>query len=273
SVIEPLPGENSDWRKNLSSYEGCFGFSDSNIVLKGIENSSDSTITGETRKYICGGIQSRDKKNFTNGRIEVKAKFSSAQGAWPAIWMMPKSCPDGCPIYAEIDMMEHLNYENIAYQTLHTNYTFNVSKENPLSHVTPDIDKNVYNIYGAEMGEDTVKLTVNGKVTMVYPRNGAKDQFPFNQEFFLIIDMQLGGSWVGEVTGKDLPVEMLIDWVKFYKKEESGGHITVYNGEAPIKSGDCAQKGDKITIKVEPITGYEVNNILINGRDITKKYL
>jgi hypothetical protein len=32
--------------------------------------------------------------------------------------------------------------------------------------------------------------------------------------------MQLGGSWVGEIKPDDLPVEMWIDWVRFYKKDK-----------------------------------------------------
>lgn len=32
--------------------------------------------------------------------------------------------------------------------------------------------------------------------------------------------MQLGGSWVGAVDPKQLPVEMHIDWVRFYKKRK-----------------------------------------------------
>ena len=272
SVISREPGQNADWIKNMSTYKGCFDFRDGNIVLKGIKNPGEE-ITGDDRTYICGGIQSRDKKSFMRGKVEIKARFGSAQGAWPALWMMPYSYYEGSKVYSEIDIMEHLNYENIAYQTLHTNYTFNVSKEDPLSHVTPAIDKNAYNTYGVEMGEDTIKLTVNGAVTMAYPKNGAKDQFPFDQEFFLIMDMQLGGSWVGEVTGAGLPVEMLIDWVKFYKKEEKGGRIEVYNGETLIKSGDNIQSGDKISIKVYPVSGYKVDKVFVNGKNITSKYL
>ena len=42
-------------------------------------------------------------------------------------------------------------------------------------------------------------------------------QFPFNKSWHLKMDMQLGGSWVGPVTGEDLPVEMAIDYVKYYR--------------------------------------------------------
>ena len=31
---------------------------------------------------------------------------------------------------------------------------------------------------------------------------------------YLLIDMQLGGAWVGSVDPNDLPVEMEIDWVR-----------------------------------------------------------
>lgn len=43
-------------------------------------------------------------------------------------------------------------------------------------------------------------------------------QFPFYQPYYLLIDMQLGGSWVGAVDPKELPVEMWVDWVKYYEK-------------------------------------------------------
>ena len=53
-----------------------------------------------------------------------------------------------------------------------------------------------------------------------YPRIETDEpgQFPFYCPYYLLIDMQLGGSWVGQVDPKDLPVEMWVDWVKYYRK-------------------------------------------------------
>ena len=46
-------------------------------------------------------------------------------------------------------------------------------------------------------------------------------QFPFvGKDFYLLLDMQLGGNWVGQVDPADLPVEMEIDWVRFYRKDK-----------------------------------------------------
>ena len=38
--------------------------------------------------------------------------------------------------------------------------------------------------------------------------------------YYLLIDMQLGGNWVGAVDPAGLPVEMLVDWVRFYELNE-----------------------------------------------------
>ena len=59
------------------------------------------------------------------------------------------------------------------------------------------------------------------KLLFPYPRIQTKEegQFPFTQPFYLLIDMQLGGSWVGAVSPEDLPVEMEVDWVRFYQRK------------------------------------------------------
>ena len=41
-------------------------------------------------------------------------------------------------------------------------------------------------------------------------------QYPFDRPYYLLIDMQTEGSWVGKAIKSELPVEMEIDWVKMY---------------------------------------------------------
>lgn len=267
--IPTLESNNPDWRKNMSTYDGCFEFRDGNIVLKGIINPGED-ITGDRRTYLTGGIYTLDKKFFPDGKIEVRAKYGSAQGAWPAIWMMGENrAVVGWPDCGEIDLMEHLNYEDIFYQTLHTPYTQAGNRTDPVSAVIVPINKDIYNVYGAELGKDTVKVLLNDSITMSYPRTGAAGQFPFDQGYFLLIDMQIGGSWVGAATGAGLPVEMEVDWVKFYKKQKKGGDISVYNGSTPLKPGDKVRKGEKITVMVNPAEGCAIDQLIINGKDVS----
>jgi hypothetical protein len=65
---------------------------------------------------------------------------------------------------------------------------------------------------------------INGQKTFTYPRikTDKEGQFPFSEhKYYLLLDMQLGGSWVGKVNPDDLPVEMEIDWVRFYEFKEN----------------------------------------------------
>lgn len=83
------------------------------------------------------------------------------------------------------------------------------------------IDPDSYNVFAVEMYPDSLSFYINNVHTFTYSRiqTTEKGQFPFNQPFYLLIDMQLGGSWVGTVDPKELPVEMKVDWVRFYQRK------------------------------------------------------
>ena len=121
----------------------------------------------------------------------------------------------------EIDIMERLNNDSIAYQTVHSYYTHVLGfKENPKQGGIGPINRDHYNVYAVELYPDSLSFYINDRHTFTYPRIKTKEkgQFPFNQSYYLLLDMQLGGSWVGKVYPEDLPVEMEIDWVRFYQK-------------------------------------------------------
>ena len=62
---------------------------------------------------------------------------------------------------------------------------------------------------------------INDSRTFCYPRieTDKQGQFPFDKPYYLMIDQQLGGDWVGDVAMEDLPMQMEIDWVRFYQKK------------------------------------------------------
>lgn len=217
-VWSKTPRGNADWCDYMTDDEICYEMRDGNLVLRGIVTPKDSK---DTVPYLTGGVWGKDKKVFGNGRIEIKAKLDEGTGVWPAIWMLPAEVK--WPYGGEIDIMEHLNQDTIVYQTLHTYYTLELGgKDKPTSSgVNSAYKKNEYNVYALEMYTDSLAFFVNDVHTFTYPRieTDKEEQFPFNdQPFYLLMTMQMGGSWVGEVDPKDLPVEMHIDWVRFYEK-------------------------------------------------------
>jgi beta-glucanase (GH16 family) len=137
------------------------------------------------------------------------------------MWMLADQPKYGkYPRNGEIDLMEHLNYEDKIYQTVHSYYTLVLKeKNNPPHYGTTQVNNEEFNIYGMEWYPDKLVFTLNGKETFIYPRLKDADptQWPFDQPFYIMIDMQLEGSWVGKVDPADLPVQMIVDWVKVYE--------------------------------------------------------
>ena len=117
--------------------------------------------------------------------------------------------------------MERLNDDSIAYQTVHSHYTYTLGiKDHPKSHSTGVIHPDRYNVFAVEMYPDSLSFYVNDVHTFTYPAYKRKKRtIPFTTAFYLLIDMQLGGSWVGAVSPEDLPVEMEVDWVRFYQRK------------------------------------------------------
>ncbi|MDR2345143.1 MAG: glycoside hydrolase family 16 protein [Planctomycetaceae bacterium] len=208
---------NTDWAKHMSDFDGCYEVKDGQLILRGLRN---EYLPKDKSPYLTGGVHTKGKISFRDGRVEIRAKLGSAQGAWPAFWMMPVE-NIGWPRGGEIDIMERLNNNNFVYQTVHSYYTNKLKINNPPQSATGKINPDDYNVYAVEMNKDYLSFFVNGKLTFTYPRieTDKEGQFPFDREFYLMLDMQLGGSWVGEVNPNDLPIEMLIDWVRFYKEE------------------------------------------------------
>ncbi|MBO5251005.1 MAG: glycoside hydrolase family 16 protein [Bacteroidaceae bacterium] len=220
AVWSKIPRGHSDWDDQMDLNDACFEMRNGNLVLKGIPNPN---VENDTIEYITGGLYTKGKKAFHRGRLEIKAKLQGARGAWPAFWLMPfDTVNNQWPYGGEIDIMERLNNDTIAYQTIHSHYTKNLGiKDNPPYYATGKINPNDYNVYTVEMHPDSLVFYINENRTFCYPRieTDKEGQYPFDKPFYLLIDMQLGGEWVGPVHMEDLPVEMEIDWVRFYQKD------------------------------------------------------
>ena len=208
----------ADWGNYMSEHEDCIWIKDGLLFLRGIVNPDRST---DTVPYLTGGVNTKGKFSYQYGKVEIKAKLENATGAWPAMWMLADQPKYGnYPRNGEIDLMEHLNYEDKIYQTVHSYYTLELKqKKNPPYYATTLVNTEDYNVYGMEWYPDKLVIILNGVKTFVYPRlkNVDPTQWPFDQPFYIMIDMQLGGSWVGKVDPTDLPVQMIVDWVKVYE--------------------------------------------------------
>lgn len=219
TVWSKLTKADTEARKYMSENPECFGFKDGCLVLKAIKNPN---AKGQEDAYLTGGITTQHKFSFAPGKVEVRAKLPMAKGTWPAIWMMPYDNTEPWPTEGEVDIMEHLGTQTVVHQTVHSNYTQKYPDAMPHMTEMPSVNMDDFNTYGVTISADSVNFYINGVKTMGYPKVMSllsEDQFPFYRNWYLMIDMQLGG-WAGEIDKSVLPSEMQVDWVKYYKLTE-----------------------------------------------------
>jgi len=219
TVWSKIHRSTSDWAVHMSSADTLFAFEDGALVLRGMVN---DFLPNDNAKFLTGGVWSKNKKAFGFGRIEVRAKFDVAQGFWPAIWMLPQTSNSlNWPHGGEIDIMEHFRDYPFVNNTVHTHYTVNLGKRDVPSQVAyPKYNEGEYNIYGMERFQDSLVFFVNGRRTLNYPRfrKGIDGQFPFSQhDFYLILDAQLGRDHSPYIDTTKLPVELRVDYVRYYE--------------------------------------------------------
>lgn len=176
--------------------------------------------------YKAGGIQTKGRVEFTYGKIEVSAKIKTAQGAWPAIWMMPANNNYGWPADGEIDIMEQVSHSAVVQQTVHTYYTTVLKQTTPAHSATKSFNLNKFNTYAVEWTAAKIEFSINGVSTFTYPNlklsnESTLKQWPFYTPFYLILDLALGGpgTWPGVINDSELPAYMEVDWVRITKVE------------------------------------------------------
>ncbi len=210
----------SDWNNTMSDDPRLLSVENGVLHLRGIVNDKKED---DPAPYLTAGVNSKGKYAFRYGKVQIRARFKSAQGAWPALWMLGSE--RGWPANGEIDLMEHLNFDPIVYQTLHSVYTLNIDKTNtPRKGSRTKIERDDWNTYGCEWDANKVVFTVNGKPTHTYPRvpELGEEQWPFDQPFYFVLSMQIGGDWVngrGPTNPAHYPAGMEVDWVRVYRQE------------------------------------------------------
>ncbi|MBQ4439619.1 MAG: glycoside hydrolase family 16 protein [Kiritimatiellae bacterium] len=205
----------SDWIKHMSPRPDLSEVKGGMLALKGVKNTD---LESDARPYLTGGITTKDLLNMKYGKVEARIRFKGARGAWPAFWMMPQDSPNGWLAGGEIDIFEYLNYDNFVYHTIHSSWT-RVHPNDPPRTNNAEIKPEAWNIYALEWTPDKLVWRVNGKITHAYEKKTGVEgegQWPFDAPFYIMLDMQLGGAWVGSVDESTLPAEMQVDWVKFY---------------------------------------------------------
>ena len=227
---------NAEWQAYTKEEEYAY-VKDGKLVIQPTKKENNF---GQT-EYYSGRVNTNNKHTFKYGRFEARIKVPEGKGFLPAFWMMPEL--EGYygvwPKCGEIDIMEVLGDNlNTQYGTLHFGEPH--TQRQGTYQIEGDFSKE-YHVFAVDWEPGLITWYVDGH--KFYETNdwftkyaGGEEKpypAPFNQNFYIILNVAVGGTWPGdpdETTIFDERAAMYVDYVRVYQKDEYDENV-----EKPVR--------------------------------------
>jgi len=164
--------------------------------------------------YTSARMLTNNLYSFKYGKIDVRAKLPAGTGTWPAIWMLGNNIATaGWPACGEMDIMEQSgSQKSIVLGTMH--YPTEIGQYGDGSQTTITTASSEFHIYTALWTPSSIQLSIDG---VVYYTLANSPALPFNQPFFIILNVAMGGNLGGTVDPSFTTDQMEVDYVHVYQ--------------------------------------------------------
>lgn len=192
--------------------------SDNALVEGGMLKITAKAESFNGSNYTSARLKSQGLFDFTYGRVDIRAKLPSGGGTWPALWLLGSNFPTvGWPACGELDIMEHVgNNPNEILAAIHTPSSFG----NTLNKGATTI-QNVsteFHIYSINWSANQISFLVDNVIFYTYnPANKTPQNWPFNADQFLIMNIAMGGTLGGTIDTGFSSSTMEVDYVRVYQ--------------------------------------------------------
>jgi len=224
------------WRFDIGT--GSNGWGNNELEYYREENTSveNGLLVIEARKETFGGraytssrIKTEDNFAFTYGRVDVRAVVAEGKGLWSAVWMLGQSFADiSWPYSGEIDIVDTIGgpgNEDTAVHNVYWNGGGLSASYNPVSAGTNhqlssgQTYSDSFHVFSIEWSADEIVWYVDDVQThSVSIADGSDRAEAFRNDFFLILNVAVGGNWPGApVSSTQFPRGMLVDYVRVFQ--------------------------------------------------------
>jgi beta-glucanase (GH16 family) len=182
--------------------------------------------------YTSAKIHTQGKGDWQYGRFEIRAKLPEGRGIWPAIWMMPSDYHryGGWPVCGEIDIVELVGHEpGTVHGTLHYGHPWKNVGQHTVLPAGRKFSED-FHLFTLEWGPGFMKWFLDGQLYQTQDdwytsHPGARWPAPFDQKFYLQLNVAVGGNWPGYPDASTkFPQRLEVDYVRVYR----------FNGEYPV---------------------------------------
>jgi beta-glucanase (GH16 family) len=215
-------GNNGGWgNRELEYYTGR---PDNAYVSNGVlhivarqENTNGFTFT--SARMISAGLFAQKY-----GRFEFRAKFPHGKGYWPALWLMPNhSAYGGWPSCGEIDVVENKgDYPAVVQGTIHYADADGSHLQSTDLYTFPQgSGVGDFHTYLLQWTTNSIGWYVDNQLYETqtnWSTANAPYPAPFNQPFFIIMNLAIGGIYDGDPDANTVfPGEMQVDYIRVYE--------------------------------------------------------
>ena len=219
----------TDWNYEIGTGNGGWGNNELQYYRQENTSVSNGILTIQAKKeffnassYTSSRITTQNKQSFQYGRVDIRASLPFGKGLWPAVWMLGDNISSvGWPSCGEIDIMELVgggDTDNEVHGTAH--WEFNGSRalsggSNRLSNGTFAHEFHVFSIVWDSQKIEWFRDDIKYKTLDIRPA----DLSEFQNSFFLIFNVAVGGDWPGSPNSLTLfPQYMFVDYVRVFQK-------------------------------------------------------
>jgi len=174
-----------------------------------------------TNNYTSARLISKDKKSFTYGRIDFRAKLPKGQGIWPALWMLGSNISTtSWPACGEIDIMELLGHEpQKSYGTIHWG-----AAGGPSTHIggyyslSSQAFSDSFHVFSLLWETTKITFLIDNIPFFSADKSQVNGNYPFDKPFFFIMNVAVGGNWPGNPDNTTVfPQRMIVDYVRVFQ--------------------------------------------------------
>lgn len=219
------------WNQEIGNGSGGWGNNELEYYTNSTKNTlvSNGNLIIEARKesvggfnYSSGRMTTQNKKTFTFGRIDIRAKLPVGKGIWPALWMLGANIPTvGWPSCGEIDIMELVGtFPGRTHGTMHWKPVTgtNTSKGAEYNLSSGNFSQQ-FHVFTIIWTLDMIKWYVDDQLFLTTTKAdvGAAN-YPFNAPEFFIFNVAVGGNWPGPPDASTtFPQRMFVDYVRVFQ--------------------------------------------------------
>ena len=207
---------NDQLEYNTNRTDNAFLDGDGNLVIRAI--AEDYQGNG----YTSARIKTQGTLERAYGRIEARIQLPAGQGLWPAFWMLGADIDDvSWPACGEIDIMENVgSAPDTVFGTLHgPGYSGADGVGSTYTLPSGDFSEQMH-VFAIEWDPDLITWYVDDILYQAIGRGHVSGTWVFDDPFFLILNLAVGGTLGGEPDPSIFPADMIVDYVRVYERAE-----------------------------------------------------